>query len=195
MDIDMKRLCLAVAAIAISVAGSILSPADASATTWSVVPGESRIGFSGSHAGKAFKGTFERWQADITFDPANLSTAKATVSVALSSAKTGDTTYDKTLPTVDWFDIAKTPSGVFETTAFRSVGGDKYEADGSLDVRGFKVPVKLAFEFKTNGDTAKLTGKTQLKRLDFGIGKGSDAPGEWVSLDIPIDVSVSLKKS
>ena len=173
---------------------ALLSAASAQATTWNVVAGESRIAFSGTHAGRPFKGTFERWSAAIKFDPADLAGSKATVTVELASAKTGDTSYDKTLPTVDWFDVAKTPSGTFETSEFKSLGDDKFEAGGTLTIRGFKVPVKFAFEFKSSGDTAKLNGKAQLKRLDWSIGKGSDAPGEWVGLDVPVDVSVTLKK-
>ena len=166
----------------------------AAAGPWTVVPAESKIAFSGEHAGNKFKGTFEKWDASISFDPAGLPGSKATVTVALASAKTGDATYDKTLPTADWFDAAKGPSGVFETTAFRAKGGDAYEADATLSIRGVKVPVLFAFEFKSSGDTAKLTGKATLKRIDFGIGKGSDATGAWVSLDIPVEVTVSLKK-
>jgi polyisoprenoid-binding protein YceI len=164
------------------------------ATPWTVVPADSKIAFSGEHAGTKFKGTFEKWDAVIAFDPANLPASKATVTVQLASAKTGDTTYDKTLPTLDWFDIAKGPTGVFETTAFRTTGPDKYEADATLSLRGIKVPVVFAFDFKATGDTAKLVGKAELKRMDFGIGKTSDATGAWVSLSIPLEVTVGLKK-
>jgi polyisoprenoid-binding protein YceI len=166
----------------------------AAAATWAIVPSESKITFSGEHAGNKFKGAFEKWDASIKFDPADLASAKATVTVALTSVKTGDQTYDKTLPTVDWFDTARGPSAVFETSAFRALGGDKFTADGTLALREIKVPVVLTFEFKAQGETAKLTGTTKLKRLDFGIGKGSDGDGSWVSLDIPVDVNVSLKK-
>ncbi len=166
----------------------------AAATTWIVVPADSQIAFSGQHAGNTFKGVFEKWDAAISFDPADLAGSKATVTVALASAKTGDQTYDKTLPTADWFDAAKGPSGVFETSAFRALGGDKFEADGTLAIRGMKAPVTLAFEFKPAGETAKLTGQAKLKRLDYGVGKGSDGDGSWVSLDIPVEISVSLKK-
>lgn len=172
----------------------LMSATSAVATTWSVVPADSAIVFSGEHAGNKFKGRFEKWDAVIDFDPADLAGSKAVVTVALASAKTGDATYDKTLPTVDWFDAAKSPSGVFETTAFRAAGGDKFEADGTLAIRGIKVPVTLAFDFKAAGDTAKLTGKTSLKRIAFGIGQSSDAGGTWVSLDIPVEITVSLKK-
>lgn len=173
---------------------AFLACGPAFAGEWRVVPGESSIGFSGEHAGNKFKGTFEKWEAAINFDPADLAGSKATVTVALNSAKTGDATYDKTLPTADWFNVAVTPSGVFETSAFRSVGTDMFEADATLSIRGVKVPVVFAFGFKVEGNTAKLTGKTALKRVAFGIGKGSDSDGTWVSLDIPVDVKVSLKK-
>ncbi len=166
----------------------------AMAGVWTVVPAESSIGFLGEHAGNKFKGTFEKWDAAINFDPGDLAGSKATVTVALGSAKTGDATYDKTLPTIDWFNIAATPSGVFETTAFRSVGTEMFEADATLSMRGVKVPVVFAFTFKVEGDTAKLVGKTALKRIAFGVGKASDDNGTWVSLDIPVEVRVSLKK-
>jgi polyisoprenoid-binding protein YceI len=182
------------ATVTLAVAFAAAAALPAFASPWTVVPAESKIAFSGEHAGTKFKGTFEKWDAVIAFDPANLAASKATVTVQLASAKTGDTTYDKTLPTVDWFDIAKSATGVFETSAFRSTGPDKYEADATLTLRGIKVPVVLAFDFKATGDTAKLVGKAELKRMDFGIGKTSDATGAWVSLSIPLEVTVGLKK-
>jgi len=171
------------------------SPALAEATRWQVVPSDSKIAFSGEHAGNKFKGTFATWEASIAFDPADLAGSKATVTVALASAKTGDTTYDKTMPTADWFDVAHGPSAVFETTAFRAKGGDAYEADATLTLRGFKVPVVFAFTFTPGGDRATLSGSTRLKRLDFGIGKGSDGDGSWVSLDIPVEVTAVMTRN
>lgn len=180
--------------LAVGLLGVVASCGSAFAGPWTVVPGESSIGFSGEHAGTKFKGTFEKWEAAINFDPADLAGSKATVTVVMASAKTGDATYDKTLPTADWFNVAVTPTGVFETSAFRSVGAEMFEADATLSIRGVKVPVVFSFGFKVDGDTAKLVGKTALKRVAFGIGKGSDGDGTWVSLDIPVDVRVSLKK-
>ncbi len=188
----LRRLLLATTLLA---AASMSAVTHATANRWVVVPADSKIAFSGTHAGAAFKGTFQKWEAAIVFDPANLAAAKAVVTVALASAKTGDTTYDKTLPTADWFDVAKGgANGTFETGQFRALGESKFEADGTLAIRGLKMPVTLVFDFVVQGDTAKLIGKTQVKRLDFAIGKGSDASGAWVSLDIPVEVSVSLKK-
>jgi polyisoprenoid-binding protein YceI len=74
-------------------------------------------------------------------------------------------------------------------------GGKSFTADGKLSIRGVDVPVALAFTFVETGDEAQLEGTAMLKRLDFGIGKGSDAEGAWVSLDIPVNVSVALRRA
>jgi cytochrome b561 len=170
-------------------------PASAApATAWEMVPSESRIAFSGTHAGLPFKGAFGKFEAAIVFDPAQLDASHAEVAVDLSSAATGDATRDKTLPTADWFNVAKTPRGIFLTHGFKNVGGDRYEAQGDVEIRGVKVPVTLAFEAKIEGDTLRVSGTAELKRLDFGIGKASDAAGEWVALTIPIEVTVVAKR-
>lgn len=174
---------------------ALCGPALAEPTKWIVRPAESKISFSGTHAGRAFTGEFRSWTADIRFDPNDLKDSKAVVLVDLASASTGDQTYDKTLPTADWFDVGKLAEARFETATFSALGGDQFEAQGTLSLRGLSADVLLKFTFEEQGTTAKLNGKTTLQRLAFGIGKSSDAPGDWVSLDIPISVSVVMDKA
>lgn len=164
-------------------------------TNWIVRPAESKISFSGTHAGREFTGEFRTWTAEIRFDPNDLAGSKAVIVVDLASAFTGDQTYDKTLPTADWFDVGKFAEGRFETTGFMAKADDRFEAQGTLALRGVNADVLLKFTFEEKGTTAMLSGETTLQRLDFGIGKDSDAPGNWVSLDIPISVSVVMDKA
>lgn len=168
-------------------------PVDAHSTEWTVVPENSTISFSGSHAGQKFKGVFKIWTAEVSFDPENLSASRADVRVDLASAETGDATYDKTLPTADWFHIKKFAEGRFIATDFEALGGNKFAAKGSLELRGIDVPVTLTFDFVADGDTAKLNGQVTLQRLNHKIGLDSDATGAWVSLDIPVTIDVLMK--
>ena len=186
---------LTVGFVLLAAGGVPTGPADA-ATQWQVVPEKSTIGFAGTHAGRAFNGTFKTWTAEIAFDPKDLAGSKAKVTVDLASAATGDATYDKTLPTADWFNVAQIPQGTFTTASIKDAGdGKSFTADGSLSIRGVEVPVTLDFTFSESGEEARIEGKTSLKRMAFGIGKGSDADGAWVSLDIPVTVSVTLKRA
>ena len=172
----------------------VFGPHTAAAAEWIVNAGESRIAFSGTHTGRAFSGSFRNWIAAIIFDPDDLVASRAFVRVDLSSATTGDATYDKTLPTADWLDTARSATANFETMSFRSVAPGRYEADGTLEMRGAKLPVTLVFNLRIDGDTAWVSGRASLKRLDFGIGKKSDADGAWVSLDIPLEVMLVARR-
>lgn len=162
----------------------------ADARPWAVDAKQSSISFSGQHVGKTFKGSFTIWQANIDFDPARPEAAKVAVSIDLASAKTGDAMYDKTLPSADWFDIAKARQAKFVATKITKTGSNDYVADGQLTLRGKSVPVKLPFTLDIAGNTATMTGKMTVKRTAWGIGSGSDAKGDWVSLDIPVQVKV-----
>ena len=63
-------------------------------------------------------------------------------------------------------------------------------AEGTLTLRGAAVPVTLPFTLTLDGARAEMSGRAVLQRLDFGVGRGPDAAGAWVSLDIPVEVKV-----
>lgn len=170
--------------------GSLGFGSAAEAKPWAVDAKQSSISFSGQHVGKTFKGSFGAWQANIDFDPANPEAARVEVTIDLASAKTGDAMYDKTLPSADWFNTAKVRQAKFVASKISKTGDNTYVADGQLAIRGKAVPVKLPFTLNINGDTATMDGKVTLKRTAWGIGSGSDAKGEWVSLNIPVQVRV-----
>jgi cytochrome b561 len=185
---------IAILRIALASGLCLLGPHTAAAAKWIVDAGASRIAFSGTHTGRAFTGSFRSWRADITFDPEDLATSHAIVRIDLGSATTGDTTYDRTLPTADWLDAARSPTASFETVSFRSVAPARYEADGLLRLRGTTLPVTVAFDLRIDGETAWMSGRANLKRLDFGIGKLSDAGGAWVSLDILLEITLVARR-
>lgn len=175
----------------LTAAGLLLGLATAAgAKPWVVDARQSSITFSGQHVGKNFQGSFESWQAEIDFDPTRLDAAKVAVTIDLASASTGDAMYDKTLPSADWFDVARARQAKFVATKITRTGGSAYIADGQLTIRGKAVPVRLPFTLAIKGNTATMTGKTTLKRTVWGIGSGSDAKGDWVSLEIPVQVKV-----
>lgn len=178
--------------LSLSTAGLIADMADAA--TWTVVPAQSRIAFGGVHAGKAFSGVFETWQAVIDFDPANPAAGSVLVTVDLASAKTGDKLYDGTLPGPDWLNVGGAPKAQFSAKQFKPLGGTRYETTGMVTLRSVVVPVVLTFDLVVEGQTARATGTARLKRLDFGIGKESDDAGAWVSLEIPVTISVVAKR-
>jgi cytochrome b561 len=160
------------------------------APVWIVDAKQSRIAFSTTWAGQKVAGQFGAWTADIRFDPANLGASRAIVTVTTGSARTGQKDPDTNLQDKDWFNPKAFPTARFETTTIRALGGDRYQADGRLTIRGVSVPVSLSFVLKIVGDAATMTGASKVDRLAFGMGRDSDPNAEWVDRTVTVDVAV-----
>ncbi len=165
------------------------------APAWIVDKANSKIRFRSAFSGTAFEGGFGKWDAQIKFDPKNLAGSKAVVSVDLASVASGDADRDQTLPTADWFNVAKFPRAVFTTTAITAAGGGKYNAAGTLSLRGVAKPVVLPFTLVITGDTARMTGQVVLNRSQFGIGQGQFTAADTVPFEVTVPVSVVAKRA
>lgn len=168
----------------------LLATGPALASDWTVDQAKSRLGFSGVQVGAPFQGRFTRYEAHITFDPAKPEAGHATVLIDMASARTGDTQRDEALPQADWFDAAHFPQARFDAKSFRAKGGNAYEAVGTLSLRGISHDAVLPFTLTVTGDTAHAQGRMQLVRTGFGVGQGAWSSGQWVALDVGVDVDL-----
>jgi polyisoprenoid-binding protein YceI len=188
---------LAGAAIAADAKKPAPAPAAAKAgvSAWTVDKAQSKIRFRSAFSGTAFEGGFNRWDAQIRFDPKNLAASKAVVTVDLASAVTGDADRDSTLPTAEWFNIAKFPKATFTTTAIKDLGGGRYEAAGTLNLKGVTKPATLPFTLAITGDTAKMSGQVVLNRSQFSIGEGQFAGADTVPYAVTMPITVVAKRA
>jgi polyisoprenoid-binding protein YceI len=162
----------------------------AAAAAWKLDTAKSQLSFSGTQTNVAFKGHFTRFSALIDFDPNHPETSHIAVVIDLASAVTGDIQRDGALPGSDWFDIAQFPQAKFVTTAIRKAGSDSYIATGNLVLRGVTKPVTLPFTLVITGTTAHAKGRFNLVRTLFGVGQGAWASGQWVGLNVGVDVDI-----
>ena len=148
----------------------------------------STLAFASKYDGEVFTGTFPRFETRLSFDPANLKASKLEVDIPLAGAKTGNTDRDGTLQDADFFNVAKFAKARYSANAFRSLGGNRYAADGTLELRGVRKPVVLEFTW-TPGAKPLLVGKATVRRLDFGVGAG-----DWAdTATIPNEVAISTR--
>jgi cytochrome b561 len=164
------------------------------ATVWTIDKTASTIEFTGTHAGAAFKGRFEQWEGQVWFDPADLAGSKAVVLVKTGTARTGDATQEGSLSAAEWLDSTGYPTARFEATAFKALGGDRYEATGTLRVKTTTVPVVLPFTFDEANGVATVAGRLELDRTALDLGMMSDASGDWVSKAIGVEIRVKASR-
>ena len=178
-------------ALVLGVAAALLIAPAAEARPYAVNKAASKLGFTGSMNGAAFNGTFSRWDATIDFDPANLPQSKASVTVDMSSAATGDGARDEALPSSDWFATSRHPRATFVTRSITRTGPNRYAAAGTLTIRGVSRPVVLPFTLAITGNTAKMSGQLVLDRTAFGVGQGQWRTGSAVATKVTVNVNLT----
>jgi cytochrome b561/polyisoprenoid-binding protein YceI len=177
------------AAGTVTVAPVTVAP-DAGPVAWTVAPGSS-LAFQTAWSGDAVQGRFNSWQAAILFSPEALAKSKVTVTIDMTSARTGDDQRDASLPASDWFDAATHPKAIFTATKFDKTGEGAYVAHGTLNLRGVTKPVDLPFKLKIVGDKAQMTGATSLDRTLFGVGQGEFTATDQVPAKVTVRVQVN----
>lgn len=150
--------------------------------------GDSKIIFSGTHAGDIFEGQFTSWQGDIDFDFDNPGRSTITLRFDLASAKTGNKMYDGTLPNKDWFNTDQYGRAVFKSTDIVKTNDDfGFEIKGILELKGQRREITFPAQITQDPlGEATASGNIEINRLDFNIGIESDPKAEWVSEMITI---------
>ena len=181
----------------IAAAAALCLPAtlQAAAPEWSVNGSESRLTFSGTNAGNAFEGHFDRWDSRIRFDPDDLAGSRIIIVVATGTATLGDRVQETTLRGGEWFDTGNHPTATFSSNSIEASGGNRYIANGTLSMKGRTVPISLPFTVTINGTRAQASGQLTLDRTQLGLGMQSDPRAEWVSRNIDLRFSLTATRS
>lgn len=190
----MKRsTTISAAFAALSLAGAWAgAAAPAAAARYAADPAASRLEFTGIQAGAPFTGVFHKFTAAIDFSPEALASARFDVIIDLGSEDSGDKDRDGTMRGADVFDVAHFPTAHYVTRSIvRTATG--YAAQGSLTLHGVTRDVPLVFRFTPGAAGASLTGTAELKRLDFGVGRGDWKNTDWVADSVKVSFSLALK--
>ena len=176
--------------------GMAMTPAAASAEApnWRIDPASSRIAVSTTQMGAKVAGEFRRFEADIRFDPEDLAASRVVVTIDPASLDTGNDERDATARTAPWFDVAAHPVARFQADSFRALGGARYEAEGTLTIKGTERPAVLPFSLDLDGDRARVTGGLAVERAAFGLGTGEWLTNGIVGDSVEIRVEVSARR-
>jgi polyisoprenoid-binding protein YceI len=137
-------------------------------------------------AGERFEGRFPKFTGTIDFDEAAPTRGSITITVDMNQIQVEGKDRSDSLPTDDWFAVAKFPTATFISSGIKPTGPHQYAASGTLTIRNISRPVVLPFTLKTAGDHATATGSLDISRKDFDVGLGRWASDEWVKYPVTI---------
>lgn len=170
--------------------------AGAAVPTYSLDAAKSTLTFAFVQAGGHNQGRFPKFTVNFGFADDNLAASHLEVTVDLAALDTGDKERDDTLREADLFDVAKFPQARFAATQISKTGAGAYEASGSLVIRGVTHALRVPFTLKGATEQGKsvlyMTGKTLIKRLDFGVGQGDWKSTEWVDNEVMVTFNLRL---
>ncbi|AXN38735.1 YceI family protein [Peribacillus butanolivorans] len=171
-------------------------------TKWAIDPTHSAIEFSVKHMMIAkVKGSFNKFEANISANPSDLTTAEIDFTVDVASIDTRNADRDNHLRSADFFDVEKNPTLTFKSTKIVKTGDDEYDVTGDVTLNGFTNEETFAITFEGQGkdpwgnEKAGFSGKGKVKRSDYGLTynaaleTGGVLIGDQITLTIEIEAA------
>lgn len=156
---------------------------------------KSTLEYSFTQAGAQNKGRFTRFPVTFDFSPDNLGASRLDVTIDMGSLDTGDQERDDALRDNDLFAVKKFPQARFTATQILKTAAG-FEAVGKLTIRDVTRDMRVPFTFRTateNGAAVGyMSGKTTLRRLDYGVGQGDWKATDQVGNDVGVSFALRL---
>jgi len=138
----------------------------------------------------AIAGTFDRWNATLTFKSPDVTTAALDVEIQAASVDTGSGLKDSKLKSGDFFDVENNPLITFKSTKVVQTGANTFEVDGNFTIRGVTKPEKLTLTVSGRGTgSGTIKGTMAFDRKDYGMNSGIP----FIRIANRVEVTVDLK--
>src|SRR5262249_44872426 len=135
-------------------------------------------------------GTFEKWDAMLTFGSADVTTAKLEIKIQAESVNTGSGMKNNKLKGKDFFFVEENPLITFVSNKVVQTGPTSFEVDGDFTIRGVTKPEKLVLEVEGKGTgNGTVHGTMAFDRKDYGMNKGIP----FIKVADRVEVTVNLK--
>lgn len=167
---------------------------------WSIDKAHSSVGFAVRHMMMmTVRGTFGKYDADVTLDPDNLDGAKVTAQIDTASIDTKEEKRDGHLRSPDFFDSERYPTMTFTSTQIKRSGAN-LEVSGTLRIKDQEHPIVLQGEVagpaKDPWGNAKLgfslAGEIDRERWGLTWNQALEAGGVLVAKRIKIEIEAQL---
>lgn len=175
-------------------AALLLTAGATHAASWTQDKAASRLEFVSTYQGQPAPGVFRDFVTRLTLDPAQPARGKLEVDVVVTSVDMGSEDLLEGMRAPEWFDFARFPKAEFRSQQIRQVAPQRYEARGTLALKGVQQEVVVPFAWEAKGQTAVMTGELMLNRTRFGVGSGEWATADPIGLDVKVKFKVALRR-
>jgi polyisoprenoid-binding protein YceI len=171
-----------------SVIGGLMLASGAQAAEYtSIQSDKSSLHFVYKQMGVPVDGSFNKFNAQLAFDPTKPGNAKVAFELNLASIDAGSDEANDEVSSKSWFNTKVYPKATFASTAIKQLATNRYEVSGKMTIKGRTQMITAPFTFTPQGNTATVDGSFVLKRSEFAIGEGMWADFGTVANEIQIN--------
>lgn len=160
-----------------------------------IVPEKSTVQFVSKQMNVPVEGRFNRFDAQLRFDPAKVDAAKLSFTVDIASIDAGSKDANAEVVAKPWFNTAAFPQASFVAETFKTAGPNRFDVAGKLTLKGRTLPLTVTVSHRADGALGIFEGSFVLKRTDFGIGEGPWADGSIVATDVQVRIHLTARAS
>ncbi len=142
--------------------------------------------FSIEFKSKDPSGSFKIMEGEIDFDEKDLANSSFDFKIDVRSISTGNGMMTKKAQTPEWFDATKYPYAKFKSTKVEKKDGSTYNIIGNLTIKGITKTVTVPATYSKAGSKITFKGTFYVNRIDFKVGKKSDAVPDIMKVNFEI---------
>jgi polyisoprenoid-binding protein YceI len=156
-------------------------------------PPDSKVTFD-VKASVAIDGTFDKWDATLTFASPDVTTAVLDIKVAADSVNTGSGMKNDKLKSKDFFDAKNDPYITFHSSKVVQTGPNTFDIPGTFTIRGVSKPETLNLTVSGQGTgSGEIKGAMAFDRKDYGMNSG--IPFIKIADRVEVDVDIHVKRT
>jgi polyisoprenoid-binding protein YceI len=158
--------------VSVLFSSAALAQAPAGVPVFAIAPVQSQIKFA-VDASVSIAGTFDQWNASLTFGSPDVSTGVLDVEIQAASVDTGSGMKNSKLKGSDFFDVKNNPLISFKSTKIVQTGPTTFEVDGNFTIRGVTKTEKLKLTVSGAGTgSGTIAGTMAFDRKQYGMNSG-----------------------
>jgi len=156
-------------------------------------PPESTVKFS-VKASVAIAGTFDKWDATLTFASPDVTTGVLDIKIQAASVNTGSGMKNDKLKGKDFFDAEHDPLITYKSTKIVQTGPNTFDVPGTFTIRGVSKPETLTLTVSGVGTgTGAIKGTMAFDRKEFGMNSG--IPFIKIADRVEVDIDLVGKRT
>jgi len=155
-------------------------------------PPQSTVKFS-VKASVAIEGTFDKWDATLTFASPDVTTGVLDIKIQAASVNTGSGMKNDKLKGKDFFDADHDPLITYKSTKIVQTGPNTFDVPGTFTIRGVSKPETLTLTVSGVGTgSGTIKGTMAFDRKEFGMNSG--IPFIKIADRVEVDINLTGKR-